>query len=207
MKKAANFRKYSIYALMLAGVVVTSCKKDDDDDEPAKENEVEVITDISLVFTNVNDASDVVIATAQDPDGEGVEELQIVDEITLDVDKTYTLTLEIMNNLDSPGESITEEIEEEDEDHQFFYSFTDNAFSSPAGDGNIDNSGDLVNYNDYDSNGNPVGLSTEWTTSSTTLTAGSFRFLLKHQPDIKSATSGSDDGETDIDLTFVLNIQ
>ena len=34
---------------------------------------------------------------------------------------------------------------------------------------------------------------------------GTFRIVLKHQPDIKSATSTVNDGGTDVDLTFGLN--
>ena len=209
MKNLNVFGKYSLYFLLISGLFVTSCKKDDDDatDTPAEENEEEVITDVTLIFTNVNDTSDVVTASAQDPDGEGVQELEVLDDINLDTAKTYILTLEIMNNLDSPGEDITEEIEEEAVDHQFFFSFTEDAFADPAGDGNVDNSGDALNYNDLDDNGNPIGLSTTWTTASTVTSGGTFEIRLQHQPDIKSATSSADDGDSDIDLFFVLNVE
>ena len=69
----------------------------------------------------------------------------------------------MMNNLETPGEDIGEEIAEEDDEHQVFFAFTDGAFSNPTGNGNIDNASDPINYNDQDDNGNPVGLSTSWT--------------------------------------------
>jgi len=166
-----------------------------------------VITDVTLVFTNIADAADVVTASAQDPDGEGVEELEILDEINLDVSKSYILTLSIENNLDVPGEDITEEIEEESNDHQFFFSFSNDAFTSPTGNGNIDNASDPINYDDTDKNGNPLGLETSWETGNSTLTAGQFTVRLQHQPDLKTATSGANDGDTDFELTFVLNIE
>lgn len=112
-----------------------------------------------------------------------------------------------MNNLDSPGENIGDEILEEDEEHQIFFSFSNNAFANPIGNGNIDNSTDPLNYNDSDANGNPVGLSTNWTTSSSQLSGGVFTVRLQHQPDIKSSSSGATDGDTDFELQFVLNIQ
>lgn len=207
MKTLINFKNYSILALLLAAVTLTGCSKDDDT-APAPENEEEVITDVKLIFTNKNDATDVVEAKAKDPDGEGVQELQILDAINLDVSKTYTLTLDIANNLESPGENIGEEILEEDHEHQLFYSFTNNTFSNPTGDGNIDNASDPINYNDLDENNNRVGLSTEWTTSATPSTGGTFTIRLQHQPDgIKTATSGANDGDTDFNLQFVLNVQ
>ena len=64
-----------------------------------------------------------------------------------------------------------------------------------------------MNYNDADENGNPVGLSSAWTTAGTASSEGSFTVRLQHQPDVKTATSGSNDGDTDFELTFALNIQ
>ncbi|MEL7220572.1 MAG: GTP cyclohydrolase [Bacteroidota bacterium] len=205
MKIIEFLRKYSLFILLSGGIFLTGCG--DDDDVPEPENELEVITDVKLIFTNVDDASDVVEASAQDPDGEGVEELKISDQITLDVDKTYTLTYEIFNNLETPSEDIGKEILEEDDEHQLFFSFSTDAFASPAGDGNIDTAADPINYDDADENGNPVGLVTTWTTGSATLTGGTFVARLQHQPDVKTATSGADVGDTDFDLEFVLNIQ
>lgn len=206
MKQLKPFSKSSLYALALAGLMFTSCKKDDDA-VPEEENELEIITDVKLVFTNNNDSKDIVEARAQDPDGEGIEDLKILDEINLDVSKNYTLTFEIMNNLETPGENIGDEIKEEDDEHQLFFSFTNNAFSDPTGNGNIDKASDDIHYNDQDGNGNALGLSTSWETSPTQLSGGSFRVVLKHQPDVKTSTSGANDGETDFDLEFVLNIQ
>jgi len=204
MKVLDYFKKITLYSLLVAGILITGCK---DDDPPEPENELEVITDVKLVFTNDADATDVVEVSAQDPDGEGVRELVILDEINLDVDKSYTLTFEIFNNLESPGEDIGDEIAEEDDEHQLFFSFSNDAFTDPDGDGNIDNASDPLNYNDRDGNGNPLGLSTSWTTASSTLSGGSFTARLQHQPDIKTSTSGATDGDTDFDLQFVLNIQ
>ncbi|MGD1844609.1 MAG: GTP cyclohydrolase, partial [Salibacteraceae bacterium] len=79
-----KLRNYALIALMASSVVLTSCGDDDDDDVPEPVNEVEVITDVKLIFTNSNDASDVVEARAQDPDGQGVQELAILDTINLD---------------------------------------------------------------------------------------------------------------------------
>lgn len=205
MKTLENLKKYSLMAVVLLAFIVTGCSSDDD--APDEENELEVITNVTLIFTNVNDATDIVEAEAEDPDGLGVEDLEILDDIELSADTEYTLTFEILNALDEDDvEDIGEEILEEDDEHQIFFSFTEDAFSDPAGDGNIDSASDAVNYNDEDENGYPVGLSTSWTTG-TALTDGTFTVNLQHQPDLKTATSGADDGDTDFFLTFDLIIE
>ncbi|MEL6667572.1 MAG: GTP cyclohydrolase [Bacteroidota bacterium] len=203
MKAFDYLRRYILFVLLALVTLVTAC---DDDDAPEPVNDPEVITDVKLIFTNVADAMDVVEASAQDPDGEGVEELRILGPINLGVGKTYTLTYEIFNNLETPGEDIGEEIAEEDDEHQFFYSFTEGAFTNPTGNGNVDRASDPINYVDFDGNSNPLGLETTWTTSATAVT-GEFTARLQHQPGEKTATSGADVGESDFDLTFVLNIQ
>jgi len=206
MNTMNSFKALRVMAILFAGLVIVSCS--DDDDAPAEENEVEVITDVTLIFTNVADSQDVVTASAVDPDGEGVEDLEIMGAIVLDTDKAYTLTFEILNALDPDDvEDIGDEILEEDDEHQFFFSFTDGAFGTPTGNGNIDNASDPISYEDQDDEGNPVGLETRWATDGDILSGGTFRVVLKHQPDVKSATSTSSDGDTDFDLEFNLVIQ
>ena len=201
MKKNIFKLNILLYSLLYL-VIFTSCE--DDDIVPEEEEEEEVITDVTLIFTS--DAGAVVTASAQDPDGEGVQELVVLDEIQLQAGTNYTLTFDIMNNLETPGESIGEEIAEEDDEHQIFFAWTEGAFSNPTGNGNIDNASDPVNYNDADGNGNPLGLNTSWTAGDPT-TAASFTVRLQHQPDVKTSTSGANDGDTDFELQFRLTIQ
>ncbi|RQH19332.1 T9SS type A sorting domain-containing protein [Okeania hirsuta] len=170
-----------------------------DPNAPPCENEEEVITDVTLTFVSTD--GDTVIATAVDPDGPGALGLVVQDTIQLLESAEYTMSITVFNSIE--GEDITEEIEEEAEDHQFFFAFTDEVFTSPAGDGNEDNFDDPINYNDMDLNMRPVGLSTDWETDcGEEAIEGTFKVILKHQPGIKSDTSTVDDGETDFDLTW-----
>lgn len=201
------FKNLRLLAILCSTLTMVGCCNDDDA-APEEENEVEVFTNVNLIFTNTADAGDVVRASAEDPDGTGIQELQILDDITLSTDTEYRLTYEILNALiPDDVEDIGAEILEEDNEHQFFFSFTEGAFASPNGNGNIDTASDPINYNDQDENGNPVGLATTWTTHNATSTGGTFTVRLQHQPDVKTATTGSNDGDTDFDLTFVLNIE
>lgn len=191
---------YLLYAVLTL-FIFTACEEDEA--APEEENEVEVFTDVKLVFTPTGGGA-AVEAAAQDPDGAGVQELQVLGAINLAENTSYTLTMVIENCLESPCELMNEEIEEEDDEHQFFFAFTNDAFTSPAGNGNIDSASDPINYNDSDGNGNSLGLNTSWTTGSAS--TGTFTVQLQHQPDVKTATSGSTDGDTDFALTFNLNI-
>lgn len=191
---------YLLYAVLTL-FIFTACEEDDA--APEEENEVEVFTDVKLVFTPIGGGA-AVEAAAQDPDGAGVQELQVLGAINLAANTEYLLSLMIENCLEDPCEDMNEEIAEEAEEHQFFFAFTNDAFTSPVGNGNIDNASDPINYIGFDGNGNPVGLNTNWTTGSAS--TGTFTVQLQHQPDVKTATSGSTDGDTDFALTFNLNI-
>ena len=193
---------YLLFAVLTL-FVFTACEEDEA--APEEENEVEVFTDVKLVFTPAGGGASVE-ATAQDPDGAGVQELVVQNEIKLQSGTTYTLTMVIENCLESPCELMNEEIEEEAAEHQFFFAFSEGAFTDPAGNGNIDNASDPINYVDTDANGNPVGLTTTWTAGDPT-TSGSFTVRLQHQPDVKTATSGANDGDTDFELQFRLTIE
>ena len=213
-----QFKNYLLIGLIGSSLIFTSCG---DDEVPPEEDELEVITDVALIFTNTANASDVVRATAQDPDDDGPLELVIDNDISLTAGATYTLTFEILNNIaDDPDEqNIGAEILEEDDEHQIFFEFTAGAFTDPTGNGNVDGTAagdEAINYEDEDSDaqdgsGNPVGLITTWTAGAAQ-TGSSFRVILMHQPPVngvavKTATSGVNDGEPDFNLLFNLDIE
>ena len=148
---------------------------------------------------------DDIVAVWFDADGDGAG-MPTIDDIELDASTEYTMAITLTNTLEDPAEDVTEEIEEEDDEHMFFFGFTADLFTDPAGDGNVGagNRDDAINYNDMDDDGNPVGLSTTWTTG--TAASGTFNVVLKHQPGVKSGTSDSTMGGTDVDIEFDINI-
>jgi hypothetical protein len=204
-----TYLKHLILLLTTGSLIFLSgCKNDD----PEPENIPELVTKVTLKFTPAGGGA-VVTVTATDPDGEGVQDIKVDGPINLVKGTQYTLALELINGLYNVGEdgyNITAEVEEEGDEHQFFFRFSEGAFSSPTGTGNIkDNSSSpagSINYLDKDVNNLPIGLSTSWTSSGVATSAKSFRLVLKHQPDIKSSTSTSLDGESDLDISFVLNV-
>ncbi|HYI76210.1 MAG TPA: hypothetical protein VEW65_01240 [Chryseolinea sp.] len=173
---------------------------------PIREDVPELITQVTLTFTPA--VGDPVVVTATDPDGEGVQDVQVDGDINLEAMKTYNLSLTLTNGLAAPSDpeyDVTEEVEEEGHEHLFYFSWTNDVFSDPSGDGNLDSRSDPINYDDEDVNGLPLGLQTTWTTAAAA--SGDFRVVLKHQPELKSATSESTVGETDVDITFTVNVE
>ena len=197
-----------LFLLVTFLLFLNACKNED----PIPENIPELITKVILKFSPLGEGSSVTV-TATDPDGGGVQDIKVDGPINLLKDSQYTLSLELINELYLPGDkhyNVTEAIKEEGIEHQFFFRFTDGVFSSPTGTGNIkDNASSIVeniNYLDKDVNNRPIGIITSWTSSNTATNDKSFRLVLKHQPGIKSTTSTSLDGESDLDISFVVNV-
>ncbi|MFZ1808029.1 MAG: hypothetical protein WAU36_12435 [Cyclobacteriaceae bacterium] len=197
-----NKTKFQFLVIMV-GLLIFGCESND----PQKEDTPELITKATLTFTPAGGGT-VVTASASDPDGEGVKDIEVDGAINLTAGVSYTLSLSLINELaeaSSPEYDITEEVEEEGDEHMFFYSWTGDVFSDPAGNGNIVNRTGTVNYQDEDGGGLPIGIVTSWTVGAAA-SSGTFRVVLKHQPDLKTETSSADTGETDLDIEFDINV-
>lgn len=200
-------RKIKLTSPVLLGLIIAffafSCNEAE---LPEEENEVEIFTDIELIFT-AEDGTHQVRALAEDPTGGlAVNSSFTVEPFALKTNTTYVLTFELLNRLVDPVEDVQDEILDEADEHQMFFEFTENAFANPQGRGNIQNRDAAVNYLDFDQNGLPLGLRTRWTTGGP-LEAGNFRVWLAHQPGVKTATSNVNDGDVDFDITFVMSIR
>ncbi|UII28001.1 hypothetical protein LVD15_06140 [Fulvivirga maritima] len=197
-----KFLRITIPVLLLFTVLFTSCS---DDDVPEAENEEEVINKITLTFTPAQ-GGDVVTATYLDPDGEGTEPAT-QEDIVLQANTEYELTMSLKNTVGDENEEITDEINEESDAHMFFFGFTEGLFTDPQGTGNIGagNRNNDVNYEDVDVNALPVGLITSWTTGDAA--SGDFRIVLKHQPNLKSQSTTTEDGLSDVDLTWNIEVE
>jgi len=194
-----------IFYLMFFLVIGLMVSCGDDDPVEMENEDEEIISRITLTFTPDN-GEDAIVALWFDADGEG-SGAPMIDEIELEEGVSYSLSLELTNTLGSTDDDITSEIQEEAEEHMFFYSFTDGIFSDPTGNGNVDNRSDAINYGDQDANGLPLGLLTNWTAGAHTDAPGEFNIILKHQPDgLKTANSDVTVGGTDVNVTFPLMI-
>jgi hypothetical protein len=193
-------RAINIYIFIAS--LLFSCEVED----PVREDTPELVTEVQLKF--VTSTGESVTAVARDPDGEGVADLEVITPISLNAETQYNLSISLINALAEPLDpayNLTEEVSEEADEHLFLFAWTGVIFASPQGDGNIDAREHPLGYNDHDSNGLPVGLETGWHTGAAA--SGTFRVVLKHQPDVKSEVSGFEQGETDLDITFPVQIQ
>ncbi|MGF1508598.1 MAG: hypothetical protein ACFB9M_03750 [Myxococcota bacterium] len=205
MKTIINQWMYGTCLVAASLVAGVGCGEDDDNGSDDDNEEVELITTLTLTFAPPTGAP--VSFEFFDPDAGGSQP-GTADMIVLDADTTYTLTLELTDEIND--EDITEEIMEEDDEHQFF--FFGDAVDSPT---EMDGSNILVtvDYADMDDNGLPVGLTSNVQAGSAggPVTDG-FSVQLQHQPPVndmavKTANSGIMDGDTDILATFDIELE
>ncbi len=184
-----TFKNLFFFVLVAGFFTFTSCG-DDDVEVP---NEEEVITTLNFILTSA--AGDAVTMKFLDLDGDGGND-PVITNGTLKANTAYTGAVTLLNEAESPAENITEEVQEEDAEHQFFYSTSLSDLT--------------VVYTDMDADGNPVGLSTTVTTGAAG--TGTLKVTLKHEP-AKSAegVSGGDitnaGGETDIEVVFDVTVE
>ncbi len=189
-----SFNLLKTLALGGAVLFLASCE-DDDPETPTIPNEEEVITTLTLTLSS--DDNDDVVLKYQDLDGDGGEPPIITPATaSLNVNTTYSGVIKVENELEDPAENITEEVEEEGAEHQFFFMDENDILS--------------YSYSDEDENGNPVGIESEimtGTDGSTTLT-----IILRHEPDKYAEGVADGDitnagGETDIEVSFDIDVE
>ncbi|UGU14331.1 type 1 periplasmic binding fold superfamily protein [Sinomicrobium kalidii] len=198
-----------LLAFLFTGtILLASCSSDDDNPDPV--NEEELITRVTVTLSTEGE-EDVTLEFADesglghdhDEEEEGSEEdhdhLEGTVSGPLKPNTTYTGSISLLNESVSPADDITEEVKEEADEHQFFYQ-------------NIDGL-DITNFtytdaeSDYieDGSDNPVGLSFTLTTGAAS--HGDLRIVLRHQP-VKPNTGLEDaGGETDMDISFHVDIE
>jgi hypothetical protein len=179
--------KFFKYALLASTLIFASCSDDDDTPEPV--NEEEVITTLTVTLDS---GSDTVVMQYQDLDGDGPDAATVTVSGSLSANTTYDGSIILLNETESPAENITEEIEEEDLDHQFFYT---------VGSG-LDVAAE---YGDADSEGNPLGLSFILNTGMAS--SGGLTFTLRHEPNKPNTGLENAGGETDIEVTFDVTVE
>lgn len=181
----------TLFGIFIATSLLTACEKDK---EP-EENQEEVITTMKLTFVPVGGGTTVTYQF-KDPDGDGGA-APTQDEIVLVPSKTYNVTVQLLNETETPAEDITLEVQDEADAHRFYY--------QASGSSNI-----IVSALDNDLNGVPLGVTSTWTTGS--VSNGTIVITLRHyggNPPGKAAADPVDSpkSSTDIDVTFNTKIQ
>lgn len=178
----SNF-KYLLVGLL--SVVIISCSKDDDSPEPI--NEEEVITNMTVVLNPGN-----ITLKSQDLDSDGPNAPNVTVSGNLSANTTYTGSVTFLNELESPAEDITEEVEEEDDEHQVIFV----------------SSGVALSVSDLNTDGNGNDLGTQFSLSTAAAGSGTLRIVLRHEPTKPNdGTLAGAGGETDIDVSFNVTVE
>jgi hypothetical protein len=166
-----------------AGVLLTAgCKKDE------KGTEQETITTIVLHFTGAGLDQEF---EWSDTDGDGGNAPNIQEIVLPALSTNINCHVYVYDKSKNPVADITEEIEEESNEHLLVYR-PDAAL------------GVTWNYNDTDGNGKPLGVQTRWNT--TAPATGKLRVTLYHEPGTKDDLNNPG-GEVDFDVEFPVKIQ
>lgn len=190
MKQTSKNLKCMLITVGLITATFSSCKKDNDlvKVPPPDQNEIEIITTFTIKLTDINGVEPEVSATFQDLDESGGNAPTQFDEIILAPNTTYTAQIILLNETNSPTDTISNEVLEEADEHLFC--FTPSAAN--------------VVITRIDTDGTyEIGLQSKWVTDAAS--TGTTQITLKHQPDLKDGTCAP--GETDIELEFTTKIQ
>ena len=186
MKTMKTMKTSAFYALL--SIAMIGCS--DDDATPEVINDEEVITTVILTLTP--ESGDQVVLTTLDLDGDGPDEPVTTVVGSFSENTQYQGAVRFLNETETPAEEITDEVVEEADEHQVFYTTTEGL--------NI-----TTTYLDFDSNGNPLGVSITLETGEAS--SGSLTVTLRHEPVKPNDGLDSAGGETDIATSFDVSIQ
>jgi hypothetical protein len=187
--KSSKMKKIKFLATAIfATLLFVSCSSDDDTPEPV--NEEEVITTLTVTLIPNGGGSPVTLQT-RDLDGDGPNP-PVVTTGNLATGVTYNGSIVLLNETEEPAENITLEVEEEDDEHQFFYTIS----------GGLDAT---TEYSNFDGDGNPLG--TQFTLTAGAVSSGTLTFTLRHEPMKPNTGLGDAGGETDISAPFNVSIE
>jgi len=172
---------------LFTSILFIGCSKDD---APQPVNEEEVITTLTVTLVP-NDGSSAITLQTRDLDGDGPN-APVITSSNLAAGVTYSGSIVLLNETENPAGNITEEVEEESVEHQFFYTAT----------GGLDVT---TNGENLDSEGNKLG--TEFTLIAGAVSSGTLTFTLRHEPTKPNTGLGDAGGESDVIALFNVAVQ
>lgn len=192
-----NLNRYLyLLSFVLISYGLSSCDKPGDDDDVGEQEFITKVT-IRLEEQGTNNVINMVWS---DPDGDGRGDF--AGTANLKSNKTYKGSITLLNELatDPAERDITKEIEEEADEHQFFYTFSNNLIPFA-----------IITITDRDKRGIPVGLKFDLVTSNlpgaTASLTGSLNIVLSHYTTItKTGTNPGNEEDINISAPIALSI-
>ena len=179
--------KSQIMMLFSVSLIMTACKKDDV--KPEDSNEEELITTVQLKIKE-SGTNTINTFSWKDVDGVGGNP-PVKQDITLSPNKSYEVEVGFLDESKMPAKDITDEVKEEANDHEVFFQSSSSFIA--------------ITRTDKDSKNLPLGLQSSWVTG--VAASGNVKVILKHKPGTKAAGDGADKGETDIEVTFQVEVK
>lgn len=182
------------YMLLLAAVSFTACDNPADDDDAGEQ---ELITRVTIQLQEQG-SGNVVNIVWSDPDGDGLGDF--TGTAAIRANRTYKGTIQLLNELatDPDERNMTEEIRKEADEHQFFYTLSNNLRPFAT-----------ITVTDRDSKGLPLGLEFDLVTAAlpggTASLTGTLNIVLSHYETI-TKTGTNPGNEEDVNITAPVSI-
>lgn len=183
-----------LFMIILAAASFTACDNPADDDDAGEQ---ELITRVTIQLQEQG-ASNVVNIVWSDPDGDGLGDF--TGTAAIRANRTYKGTIQLLNELatDPNERNITNEIKEEADEHQFFYTFSSSLRPFAT-----------ITITDRDSKGLPLGLEFDLVTAAlpggTASLTGTLNIVLSHYETI-TKTGTNPGNEEDVNITAPVSI-
>ncbi len=195
--KLNKWTNMALFSVILLSFGLTACDNPADDDDAGEQ---EFITKITIRLEEQG-SQNVVNIVWSDPNGDGIGDF--TGTANIKSNRTYKGTIELLNELatDQNERDVTKEIEEEADEHQFFYTFSSNL--APFA---------VVTITDRDSKGLPVGLEFDIVTAAlpggTASLTGSMNIVLSHYSTItKAGTNPGNEEDVNISAPVTISAQ
>lgn len=180
-----NRKNTGIVMMLLA--LMGACKDEVSPINPPQ-NATELITTMQLVMKD-SATGEIKTFAFKDPDGEGGNSPTQFDTITLKSGSVYNCELILLDESKSTADTISNEVQEEADEHLVFYDVAGAAVN--------------ISITDKDSKQLPLGLRSIWRTAQ--IGQGTVTVQLKHQPGQKDGSRAP--GETDAMVSYPIKIE
>lgn len=179
-----------------------ACKKNSKNDptpeqplDPGAGGE-ETITRVELHLTDSAHAATTLLAKFYDENGPAKLPLPTTDKLTLQASTTYWVEVKVFNDLAQPVDTISNEIEEEGQDHRFHFTFNKG----------MGNPSVAATITDFDEKNQPLGLHFKLKTGGEKGT-GTFQVSLRHFANGLVKNEDPKGGDQDVLVDFATQVQ
>lgn len=181
----------SAIAVAIVSTAFSACNllsdpHDDHSTDHSDDHSIVTTVRMSLTTVGMNDTTDY---TWEDIDGIGGNNPNRIDTVFLEAGKQYSGMLSLTNRAKNPAEDITAEIRKDADEHQIFYTLSNNLGT--------------VSVTDSDGRALPLGLTfTVRMEAGRAGLAGTMKVALYHYENISDKNGTDPSNETDVELNF-----